>query len=98
MKTLSNPEDREEIIHRLRAVGPTSPHRWGRMSSHHDGLSPERRIQDVHELENCAACTRSLSPHPAEVGGALDSHPVAQGVQNGAGAGSGGRRHAAHRF
>ena len=34
MKTLSNPADREEIIHRLRAVSPTSPHRWGRMSSH----------------------------------------------------------------
>jgi uncharacterized protein DUF1569 len=34
MKTLSNPADREEIIRRLRAVGPTSPNRWGRMSSH----------------------------------------------------------------
>ena len=35
-------------------------------------------------------------PYPRillKVGGALGSHPVAQGLQNGAGAGSGGGRH-----
>lgn len=34
MKTLSNPKDRDELIHRLQAVGPTTPRCWGRMSSH----------------------------------------------------------------
>ncbi|MBZ5679449.1 MAG: DUF1569 domain-containing protein [Acidobacteriia bacterium] len=34
MKTLRNPEDREEILRRLQAVQPGSPRRWGRMSSH----------------------------------------------------------------
>jgi hypothetical protein len=34
MKTLLNPADKEEIIHRLNAVQPTSQRRWGSMSAH----------------------------------------------------------------
>jgi hypothetical protein len=35
MKTLLNPEDKEEIIARLESVRSTSPRVWGEMSAHH---------------------------------------------------------------
>jgi hypothetical protein len=34
MKTLARPQDKAEILHRLRAVRPESRRRWGRMSAH----------------------------------------------------------------
>jgi len=34
MKTLARPEDRDELLRRLRRVRPESPRRWGRMSAH----------------------------------------------------------------
>jgi hypothetical protein len=34
MKTLLNPNDKEEISARLQAVRPTSPRLWGKMSAH----------------------------------------------------------------
>jgi hypothetical protein len=32
MKTLANARDREEIVQRLRAIGPASQRRWGKMT------------------------------------------------------------------
>jgi hypothetical protein len=32
MKTLANPEDRQEIVKRLSAIGPASKRRWGKMT------------------------------------------------------------------
>lgn len=32
MKTLANAEDRREILNRLRAIGPASQRRWGKMT------------------------------------------------------------------
>ena len=34
MKTLSRADDRDELVRRLRTVGPDSAARWGRMSAH----------------------------------------------------------------
>jgi hypothetical protein len=34
MKTLSNPEDKEEILERLQSIGPETPRLWGKMSAH----------------------------------------------------------------
>ena len=34
MKTLARPQDREELVRRLRNVRPDSAARWGRMSAH----------------------------------------------------------------
>ena len=34
MKTLSNPNDREEIVRRLQTIQPTSQRQWGKMSAH----------------------------------------------------------------
>jgi hypothetical protein len=34
VKTLARPEDRAEILRRLKTVRPDSPRRWGRMSTH----------------------------------------------------------------
>jgi len=77
MKTLSNPTDREEIIHRLRAVGPTSPHRWGGMSSHQMVCHLTDGFRMCMNLKTVRPVPISLSPHPPEVGSALGSHPVA---------------------
>jgi hypothetical protein len=34
MKTLSNPQDKEELLRRLETIQPSSPRRWGKMSAH----------------------------------------------------------------
>ena len=34
MKTLANPNDKAEILHRLRGVRPRSPRKWGEMTPH----------------------------------------------------------------
>jgi len=34
MKTLARPQDKSELLRRLRVVRPESPRRWGRMSPH----------------------------------------------------------------
>jgi len=34
MKTLANPTERAEILHRLQTIVPTSQRRWGSMSAH----------------------------------------------------------------
>jgi hypothetical protein len=34
MKTLANPKDKEEIVHRLQAIHAASKRRWGKMSAH----------------------------------------------------------------
>src|SRR5579885_536097 len=34
MKTLANPDDRLEILRRLRSIKPTSRRRWGEMTPH----------------------------------------------------------------
>jgi hypothetical protein len=34
MKTLRNPQDKEEILHRLQSIQPTSQRCWGKMSAH----------------------------------------------------------------
>ena len=34
MKTLSNPQDRAEILHRFQFIRPDSQRRWGKMSAH----------------------------------------------------------------
>ena len=34
MKTLSDPEDRKEVLERLQRLTPDSPRRWGRMNAH----------------------------------------------------------------
>lgn len=33
-KTLSNPQDKQEIVERLRGVQPSTQRRWGKMSAH----------------------------------------------------------------
>ena len=34
MKTLRNPNDKEEIVRRLQTIQPTSQRKWGKMSAH----------------------------------------------------------------
>lgn len=34
MKNLGTPQDKQEILHRLQTIEPTSPRLWGRMSAH----------------------------------------------------------------
>jgi Protein of unknown function (DUF1569) len=34
MKTLGNPNDKQEILSRLQSIQPTSQRRWGKMSAH----------------------------------------------------------------
>jgi Protein of unknown function (DUF1569) len=52
VKSLAAPADKAEILRRLRALGPETPRRWGRMSAH----------QMVCHLSDAFLCTMGRKP------------------------------------
>jgi len=92
LKTLFNPKDKEQIISWLQAVRPTSSCLWGKVVPAPDGsLSDGFRMCMDQKPVNPAR----LSYPGSEVGCPLGPNPLAEGVQNGAGAGPEGRRDSA---
>ena len=92
LKTLFNPKDKEQITSWLQAVRPTSSCLWGKVVPAPDGsLSDGFRMCMDQKPVNPAR----LSYPGSEVGCPLGPNPLAEGVQNGAGAGPEGRRDSA---